>query len=74
MVLGYVITPVGLRVEFLWNDALYSAKTHCGVLDVIIELTMVRAVCQMSSSGIHAQYRANYAHVCYTVSRVKARS
>lgn len=40
MVLGYVITPVGLRVEFLWNDALYSTKTHCGVLDVIIELTI----------------------------------
>lgn len=40
MVLGYVITPVGLRVEFLWNDALYSTKTHCDVLDVIIELTI----------------------------------
>lgn len=32
---------IGLRVEFLWNDALYSTKTHCGVLDVIIELTTV---------------------------------
>ena len=40
MVLGYVITPVGLRVEFLWNDALYSTNTHCDVLDVITELTI----------------------------------
>lgn len=26
MVLEYVITPVGLRVEFLWNDASHLTK------------------------------------------------
>ena len=61
MVLGFVITPVGSRTGFLWNDALYSTKPYC---DVTRKVTIAKIDSVSGISACVLDFLGRFERIC----------